>query len=137
MTPVYLYIHKMNFTSHYETEYYNLQGHSTLTLIYLYIHKMNFTSHCQTGYYIKDTVFDPYPFVHLWQNLNVLRIWNSYLRSRGVLINTLSCMKCCIGSLWPKTKQLILWFYMIYIFFCIMEWRIYVDNAWTSFETFK
>ena len=42
LTPVYLYIHKMNLTSHYETEYYNLQGHRSLTPIHLYIHKMNF-----------------------------------------------------------------------------------------------
>ena len=32
----------MNFTSHYETEHCNLQGHSSFTTIYLYIHKVNF-----------------------------------------------------------------------------------------------
>ena len=32
----------MNFTSDYETEHCNLQRHSSLTPIYLYIHEVNF-----------------------------------------------------------------------------------------------
>ena len=44
LTPIYLYIHEMNFAlrvANYETDYCNLQGHSSLTPIYLYIHEMN------------------------------------------------------------------------------------------------
>ncbi len=38
---LYLYIHRMNFDIHYETEHCNLQGHGSLTPIYLYIHTID------------------------------------------------------------------------------------------------
>ena len=60
LTPIYMYIHKMNIDIHHETEHCNLQGHSSLTPICTFIKWTFMTSTVRLFIAIyKDTV--PWP----------------------------------------------------------------------------